>query len=71
LDSILGDYVRKSRHVETFNIRLDSRIKNYLETLADIEGLTSAGVIRMMILEKRNQVKNEMQRLGIYRGELN
>jgi hypothetical protein len=52
-------------------MRIDLKIKQFLETLADLEGLTSAGIIRMMILEKRNEVKDEMQRLGIYNGELN
>lgn len=67
----LRQFMRKSRHFETFNMRIDSQIKKYLETLADMEGLTSAGVVRMMIIEKRNQIKDEMQRLGIYNGELN
>ena len=62
--------MRKTRHLETFNMRIDSKIKKYLETLADLEGLTSAGIIRMMIKEKRNQAKDEMQRLKIYNGEL-
>lgn len=62
--------MRKSRQLETFNMRIDAQIKKYLEMLADMVGLTSAGIVRMMILERRNRVKDEMQRLGIYQGEL-
>jgi hypothetical protein len=59
-------YKNKSR----FGLRLDARIKKTLEQLAELNGISSSGLIRMLIIKEKINYKEELQRRGLYNGEL-
>ena len=43
---------RAVKQSTTFDMRLDPRVKNALEKLADYHGLTQSGYLRMIILRE-------------------
>ena len=47
---------RAVKHSATFDMRLEPRVKNALEELAEFHGLTQSGYLRMMILREVNKL---------------
>ena len=60
------EYKDKTR----FGLRLDARIKEILEQLAELKGISSSGLIRMLIIKERIDTREELRRQGCYNGEL-
>lgn len=65
-----AEYMSKRGNNSRFGLRIDPKLKIILSRLSELKGISSSGLIRMLIINERIDTREELKKRGCYNGEL-